>query len=64
MLKDLSGKTVYDLDREDFEELFCRQCNGYGVCPQGDIQIDACRGLVDCGLWDRHYRRRQDSKKE
>jgi hypothetical protein len=25
-LKDLSGKTVYDLEFEDFEKLYCRQC--------------------------------------
>ena len=26
-LKDLSGKRAYDLDREDFEKLFCQQCH-------------------------------------
>ena len=26
-LKDLSGKTVYDLEIEDFEKLFCQRCH-------------------------------------
>ena len=50
-LKDLSGKTVYDLDGEDFEELFCRQCHEYEECPRDDRKILGCKALwtVDYG---------------
>ena len=37
-LKDLSGKTAYDLDREDFETLFCKHCHEYEECPQETIR--------------------------
>ena len=60
-LKDLSGKTVYDLDREDFEKLFCRQCRYYRKSPAcfypSMVQINGCKRLVDCGAWDRLYRK-------
>jgi len=54
-LKDLSGKTVLDLDREDFEKLFCRQCHEYNDCPRDDRKILGCKAFVDSGLWDRFY---------
>jgi len=38
-LKDLSGKTAYDLEREDFEKLFCQQCLEYQECPRDDRKI-------------------------
>ena len=56
-LKDLSGKTVFDLEKEDFEKLFCQQCNDYHDCPIDDVKIRSCKILVDCGLWDRYYRK-------
>jgi len=31
-LKDLKGKTVYDLEWEEFKELFCPQCRDCGIC--------------------------------
>ena len=61
-LKDLSGKSVYDLDREDFETLFCQQCKNYGICDRDDGDRGVCKAVVDSGIFDRHYRIRQDSK--
>ena len=58
--KDLSGKTVYDLDRETFEELFCQQCHEYEECDRNDKKILGCKAFVDSGLWDAFYRKRQD----
>ena len=55
-LKDLSGKTVYDVELEDFEKLFCEQCR-YQICPRDDMKILACKDLVDSGLWDKFYRK-------
>ena len=60
-LKDLSGKTVYDLEKEDFEKLFCRQCKDCGICVKDLKTIKICMGLIDSGVWDSHFRRRQDS---
>ena len=57
MLKDLSGKTVYDLDREDFEKLFCRQCKESGICGKDEKAVHICMGLLDAGTWDLAFRK-------
>ena len=58
-LKDLSGKTVYDLEREDFERLFCYHCRYRGTqyCEHPETEINFCKRFVDCGFWDRVYRK-------
>ena len=56
-LKDLSGKTVYHLDREEFEKLFCEQCHEYEECSRDDKKILGCKAFVDSGLWDQFYRK-------
>jgi len=56
-LKDLSGKTVSDLDRETFEKLFCQQCPEYENCPRDDRKILGCKAFVDSGLCDKFYRK-------
>ena len=58
-LKDLSGKTAHDLDREDFEKLFCQRCCEYQDCPRDDKKILGYKAFVNCGLWDAFYRKRQ-----
>ena len=60
MLKDLSGKSVYELDREDFEKLYCLNCKDQGICVKGDTTVNICMGLIDSGAWDYHFRRRND----
>ena len=57
-LKDLSGKTVYDLDQEDFEKLFCHQCKEEGGCIKDQMSINRCMGLLDSGVWDLAFRKR------
>jgi len=57
-LKDLSGKTAHDLEREDFEKLFCRQCIDNGICVKDPNTINICMGLIDAGTWDLAFRRR------
>ena len=59
-LKDVSGKTIYDLEREDFEKLFCWQCKDCGICVKDPKTIHICMGLIDSGVWDGHFRKRQD----
>ena len=61
-LKDLSGKSVLDLDREDFEKLFCHQCHEYDCCDRSDSNILGCKSFVDIGLWDMFYRKRHDKE--
>jgi len=56
-LKDLRGKTVYELEQEDFEKLFCRQCRESEDCLKDDKKIIACKAFVDSGLWDQFYRK-------
>jgi len=56
-LKDLSGKTVYDLEREDFEKLFCHFCHECKECDRNDKKMLACRAFVDSGLWEKFYRK-------
>ena len=60
-LKDLSGKTAYDLDPEDFRKLFCWRCNEYEECPRDNNKILGCKAFVDTRLWDAFYCKRQDS---
>ena len=43
MGQDLSGKTVHDLDRVDFEKLFCQHCHEYEECPRDYRKIMAPR---------------------
>ena len=57
-LKDLSGKTVYDLDLEDFEKLFCQCCKDYGICDKDPKTLNMCMGLIDSGVWDSQLRKR------
>ena len=54
-LKDLAGKTVYDLEREDFEKLFCQHCKDCGICVKDPKTVNICMGLIDSGVWDRHF---------
>ncbi len=56
-LKDLIGKTVYDLELEDFEKLFCELCLESEGCPRDDQKILECKAFVDSGLWDQLYRK-------
>jgi len=60
-LKDLKGKTVLDLSREDFEKLFCQLCHEYEECSRENGKILGCKAFVDTGLWDMFYRKRQDN---
>jgi len=57
-LTDLSGKTVYELDREDFEKLFCHHCKESAKCPRDDLRVKGCQLLVDSGLYDTCLRKR------
>ena len=59
-IKDLTGMTVYELDREDFEKLFCQQCKDCGICVKDPRTINMCMGLIDSGIWDEHFRKRHD----
>jgi len=56
-LKDLRGKSVHDLEREDFEKLFCFRCLEREACPRDCKKILGCKSFVDTGLWDVFYRR-------
>ena len=55
-LKDLSGKTIYDLEIEDFEKLFCQRCQDYEHCSRDEKKILSCKAFIDSGLWDKFYR--------
>ena len=55
-LKDLTGKTVYDLELEDFEKLFCQQCKDYRECVKDPKTISICKQLISNGVWDSHFR--------
>ena len=58
-LKDLSGKSVSDLDREDFDKLFCQHCLRYQECQREEKDMHICQCLIDSGIWDKRYRRRR-----
>lgn len=60
-LKDLSGKTLYDLEKEDFEKLFCHRCKDCGICVKDPKTINICMGLIASGVWYGHFRKRHDS---
>jgi hypothetical protein len=58
-LKDLSGKTVYDLEMDDFKKLFCPQCKDSGICVKDPKTINICMQLIDSGVWDLIFRKRR-----
>ena len=51
-LRDLSGKTVSELELDDFEMLFCWRCRKYMQCTRNNGNILECKAAVDSGLWD------------
>ena len=57
-LKDLRGKTVYDLEPEDFMKLFCWRCRNSPDCPKDDRKMLSCKVVLDSGLWDKFYRKK------
>ena len=57
MLKSLKGKTIYDLNPEEFDKLFCQHCHEYEECPRDDKKILGCKAFVDSGLFDKFYRK-------
>ena len=59
-MKDLRGKTVFDLEKEDFEQLYCQHCEDGGICVKDLKTITICKNLIDTGAWDTHFRKRQD----
>ena len=38
-MQDLKGKTVYELEPEEFEKLFCQRCCDYGSCSRNDLSL-------------------------
>ena len=53
-MRNLSGKTIFDLDAEDFRLLFCRICKYQDECHKhSNENISECRELVDNGSWYR-----------
>ena len=61
-LKDLRGKTVFDLEAEDFEHLFCGLCKEKPRCDRDFKTMNICQQLIDAGIWDSLYRTRQQGK--
>jgi len=57
MLKDLKGKSVYDLEVEDFEKLFCHRCryNNGKDCFKRFRDMSVCKTLIDGGVWYQLY---------
>jgi len=60
MLKNLKGKAVYNLDWEEFETLFCRQCKDCGICDKDPKTVNMCMQLIENGVWDSLFHKRQD----
>jgi hypothetical protein len=49
--------TVYDLEPEDFDKLFCKRCKGEGKCSKSPTAMRICQFNVDVGIWDRDCRK-------
>ncbi len=54
-IQDLKGKTVYELEPEEFEKLFCQRCCDYGSCSRKPTRMVHCRVLVEVGRWSEFY---------
>ena len=52
-MRDVSRKTVYNLEPDDFEALFCRRCKDFGGCTRALDTVKAYQGLIDSGVWYR-----------
>ena len=57
MLKSLKGKTIYNLNPEEFKVFFCQHCHEYGECPKDPKRMLGCKAFVDSGLFDKFYRK-------
>jgi len=56
-IKNIIDKTVYDIEPEDFEKLFCLRCKDEKGCSKSVAATAICRVSVDLGIWDRDFRK-------
>ncbi len=56
-LKNIKDKTIYDIEPDDFEKLFCSRCNDERDCSKSATVITICRVSIDLGAWDRGCRK-------
>lgn len=56
-IKDILDKTVYDIEPEYFNKLFCSRCKGEGKCSKSPTAMTVCRVNVEMGIWDRDCRK-------
>ena len=50
-MQELKGKTIYELEPEEFEKLFCQRCNDYENCSRKPVRMVHCRILLEIGHW-------------
>jgi predicted nucleic-acid-binding Zn-ribbon protein len=57
-LRELSGKTVFELDRQTFIGLYCDYCRFTEFCAKYDRAVQNCKCFVNEGIFDRFFRKK------
>ena len=53
--------SVLEQTEEVFKQAFCRKCRDCYICVKDPGTLRICKKLVDTGVWDDHFCRRQES---
>jgi len=48
-------RTVYELEPEEFEKLFCQRCSDHDSCSRKPTRMVHCRVSVEVGRWGEFY---------
>jgi len=44
-------RTVYELEPEEFEKLYCQWCSGHDSCSLKPTRMVHCKVLIEIGRW-------------
>jgi hypothetical protein len=58
-LRELSGKTVFELDSQTFIDLFCDYCRFNGFCMKYDHNLHNCKCFVNEGIFDKFFKKKE-----
>ncbi len=57
-LKNLWCKTVFELDRQNFIQLFCDYCRFNEICIKSDRNLQNCKCFVNEGLYNQFFKKK------
>lgn len=48
-------RTIYQLEPEEFEKLFCQWCSDHDSCSRKPTRMVHCKVLIEIGRWGEFY---------